>query len=244
MIDGLTGMNIPGKCPKIGVRLCAGKPMDLMLQGDPFHFGAYLPGDEYLACEYTLPGGSLGQYTRGRTVGNVLYNGLQCLMFVEDERTTDGEPILRSRRILHVGSTFVETLLVFIRRTDGSGFIENTRLELPLRMNSRSRWRVVETDDSGDQRITRRRIDGVYDVTIGKKRVRCVRWIRMHAGSEYAFEEAQEIFVSVDTGLTVLVRNYKGRGWPNWEVLKKNPRIEIQGHIFYLWSVRLVLRNG
>jgi hypothetical protein len=244
VIDSFSGLNIPRKCPRIGIDQQTGVISKFRIKGDPFHYGGFTPGDEFIVCEYDQPGGQLSQITKGRTMGGVAFRELPCVAVIEDSYTSEGDPILRSRRIVNVGTFFARTLLVLLRRNDGSGMIETVNLEIPLFIDSRCRWKVVESSSAdGKCQISQQRVDGLFNVRIGKKETQCIRWLRMHADTAEAFEEADEVYISVESGLTVLIRHYKGRGWPQIEELKKNLKLVIDGHLFYLWYVRRIIRD-
>jgi len=216
------------------------------LKGDPFNIGSYSPGSEYTAGDYDMPDGNLSQILRGRTRGPITYRGFRCVEIIEDQYSPTGEPLMRIRRIVHPDERIARTLLTMTRRMDGTGLIERNEIELPTEIGARFRWRVVETDCETDPKSVAgiQTVDGLFRVHIGKKTSECLRWIRTRSAGVGEMEEAEEVFIACDSGLTILIRHYIGRGWPNLDDFKKCPKIEMAGNIYYLWYVRRILHES
>ncbi|MBN1356967.1 hypothetical protein JXA40_11965 [bacterium] len=244
-VDVLSGEHLPKKCPRIGIDRLSGSGPSLSITGDPFFLNAYHPGDEYIACDYDQPSGTLSLIIRGRTEGPLYYGGWSCLDLIQDQINPEGLPEIRSRRIIRNGIHFTHTLLTSIQRRDGTGMIEQVHLETPRVIDGKSRWNVWEKE-TGDARpgCFTQQVDGLFQVHIGKQSEQCLRWVRLRANRDNMFEEADEAFISVRSGLTILLRHYIGKDWPRLDKLKRSPKMEIRGQIFYLWFVRRVFRNG
>jgi len=244
VVDRLTGQTIPKKCLNIGIKKLVGPCKPLRIFGDPFHLCAFIIGDEFVACDYDQPENKLTQILRGRTTGPTDYNGWSCIETLEDQITPDGTPLLRSKRTIHVSNHFAYTILNMTKRPDGSGLIEPVHLELPLLINDKFHWNVWEKDlDSSEPQLYYQQVDGLYSVSIGKQSEQCLRWIRLRNSPPHPFDEAEEAYISIKTGLTILLQHYVGKGWSQLHKLKKSPKIEIKGHIFHLWFIRRILRD-
>jgi hypothetical protein len=243
-ISNVIGRGLQRKCPKIGADKVIGDIKRMVLKCEPFYLGSFSPGDEYTACDYDWPDGKITQLFHGMTKGPVHFRGVECIEINEIAYSPEGDPLSRTRRIIYLTPRFAHTLLSITRRQDGSGFIERSDLAVPLSMDGKSRWKVSEIDsESGAPPIiSDQKIDGIWNLHIAKHTTPCLRWMRTRTGDDLAYEEAEEVFVSTETGMTELVRHYIGRGWPKIEDFKLSPKIEIEGHIYYLWFVRKVLR--
>ncbi|MGB3975241.1 MAG: hypothetical protein WBM02_05400 [bacterium] len=243
----LTDFHIPDKMPKIGVQTVESSDGGrVTLAGDPFHFGAFQPGDEFVVCDYDLPQENLTQITRGYTDGPVLFQGAICTEIVTHEQDAKGQPLQLVRRLVTRGPRFARILLVSLRRPDGMGSVEITSLEIPLVLEQRIRWVVVRTtaNDPADETAgSVERIAGLVDVFIGKQSFRCIRWLRTRT-TGMGYREAEEIFVDIERGLTVLIRGFVGGDYPQIGALQRSPQVEIIGEIFYLRYVRRVLRHS
>jgi len=215
------------------------------MNGDPFHIGAYSVGDTFMTCDYDLPSGALSQTIRGVTRGPVQFEDLSCLELLTAEYSVQGDFIAQSRRIVYVGPRFARTLFTHRRRANGEGLIEKIQHEVPRFINLKSKWRVKESrlqpDSSFESSEIRQKIGGFFRVNIGKTIYHCLQWIRTRI-SPTGGHEAEEVLICVRTGLTVMIRHYIGRGWPNLDDHKKSPKMENGGEIYYLWFVRRVLR--
>lgn len=242
----LTDYHIPDKMPKIGVQPV--EPLDgtrVTLAGDPFHFGAFKPGDEFVVCDYDLPGENLTQITRGYTDGPVLFQGVSCTEIITHEQDAKGQPLQLVRRLVTRGPRFARIMMVSLRRPDGMGSVEITSLEIPLVLEQRIRWEVVRTTGKAQKSDTNssvERIAGLVDVFIGKESFRCIRWLRTRT-TGMGYREAEEIFVDIGSGLTVLIRGFVGGDYPQIGEFQRAPQVEIIGEIFYLRYVRRVLRQ-
>lgn len=246
-VSNLNPLNdISKKCPKIGIDRITSTAEFLSLKGDPFNLGAFLPGSEYCAGDYDMPDGNLSQILRGRTRGPVFYRGYRCVELTENQYSPSGDPLMRIRRIIHPDEQMARTLLTLTKRTDGSGLLERNEIELPTEIGARFRWRVVDTDYDPNEKktVSVQHVDGLFAVQIGKQKSECLRWIRTRAAEAGGMDEAEEVYVSKQSGLTVLVRHYIGKGWPNLDDFRKCPKIEMAGNIYYLWYVRRVIHES
>jgi hypothetical protein len=245
--NAIHDMHIPEKAPRIGI-LCLDPATDaprIELKGDPFHFGAFEPGDEFAVCDYDLPDENLSQVSYGVTRGPCWFQGHQCTEILTQEHDLKGEPLQLVRRLVTRGTRFARILLVSLRRPNGMGSVEITNLEFPMFIETRIRWQVVRAGiqpeaDSSDANIER--ITGLADVFVGKQKFRCFRWLRPRT-TGIGFREAEEIFVDSITGLTVLIRGFVGSDFPNIDAFQRSPQLEIAGEIFYLRYIRRVIRQ-
>lgn len=248
--------HFPDKAPKIGIQWLDSTEISsrVELRGDPFHFGAFEVGDAFAVCDYDLPDESLTQVSTGYTRGPVMFENRACTEIIAREFLPGGETIQWVRRLVVPGHRFGHILLITLRRPNGMGTVEVTDLEFPMTIEPRTRWRVQrranpfrmtdsthdtgeDPDDSNYERIT-----GLMDVHVGKDHFRCLRWLRPRT-TGIGYREAEEIFISVDTGLTVLVRGFVGSDYPDIERFQRSPKLEVAGEIFYLRYIRRVLRR-
>ncbi len=252
LTESFTFQDISTKCPKIGISVLREyreliPSGQIRLNGDPFHMGEFRPGSEWMACDYDMPGGTLSQVLRGLTRGPIIWQGKQCLELVAADYNTTGDYLGQTRHIVDVGPRFSTVYLTQNRRADGHGSIEKIHQQTPQIVSPDSRWRVTDTflqpDGSYRSRIRRQKIGGVFTVYVGKAMYPCIQWIRTRI-TDAGYEEAEEVFVSLRTGLTVLIRHYIGQGWPGLDEFKKSPKMESDGRIYYLWFVRRVLRTA
>ena len=242
-INEMMDLNIPQKCPKIGTKRIKAETLTVQLKGDPFHMGAYEPGDEFVACDYDMPSGKLSQIIRGQTSGPLMYRGVKCIEITENQYDPEGVAQLQTRRIVHRSSRFTHTVLSIARRSNGSGMIEKLDLKLPLSVYINGRWNVREmSQDQPTASTSLERVDGLYKIHIGKRSETCIRWLRTRQG-DVPYEEAEETFISTETGLPILLRHYLGTGWSRLDELRLSHKIEIEGSIFHLWFVRRVTRG-
>jgi hypothetical protein len=243
--NGYTEIALPRKCPKIGIERLEGPCSPVTLSGDPFALNAFRPGSEYVACDYDQPDGKITQIIRGRTKGPILYHGLPCIDMIQDQCNAEGKAEVRFRRIVHTGTHSTHTLLSTMDRADGgTGLLECVDLEQPLEIDPRCRWRVWEKETPDSEPILyHQQVDGLFNLHIGKRSMQCLRWLRLRTGQNHTFEEVEESFIATRTGLAVLIQHYIGKGWPQLDELKRSPKIEIQGQIFFLWFIRRVFRH-
>ncbi|MBN1296386.1 hypothetical protein JXA80_06370 [bacterium] len=239
--------NYPDKAPKIGVEPIdpGPDPCRVHMAGDPFHFGMFVPNDQFAVCDYDLPDENLTQITRGITRGPVAFNGRVCTEIICREFEPEGKTIQYVRRLVAAGHRFGHILLITLRRPGGMGSVEITDLEFPLVIEPRGRWNVFRCSGpihSGNTQLDVHRITGPVQVFVGKDCYRCLRWLRPRT-SGLGYREAEELMVDIETGLTVLVRSYVGSGYPDIEQFQRSPKLELAGEIFYLRYIRRVLRS-
>lgn len=240
--------HIPEKAPRIGIQGVDSLPSEsvrVTLGGDPFHFGAFDAGDEFVVCDYDLPDENLTQVSWGCTLGPVLFQGQTCTEIVTHEQDEHGQPLQLVRRLVARGTRFARILLISLRRPDGMGSVEITGLEFPLVLESRIRWQVVRAAgrQQGDEpESNTERITGVVDVFVGKQSFRCLRWLRPRT-TGMGYRAAEEIFVDIESGMTVLIRGFVGSDYPKIDRFQRSPQLEITGEIFYLRYIRRVLRH-
>jgi hypothetical protein len=243
-----TEFHIPEKAPRIGVQGVDNPPSETVrvtLGGDPFHFGAFDAGDEFVVCDYDLPDENLTQVSRGYTLGPVLFQGQTCTEIVTHEHDARGQPLQLVRRLVTRGTRFAKIMLISLRRPDGMGSVEITGLEFPLALEPRIRWQVVRaagTQQKAEPESNTERITGVVDVFVGKQSFRCLRWLRPRT-TGMGYRAAEEIFVDIESSMTVLIRGFVGSDYPKIDQFQRSPQLEIAGEIFYLRYIRRVLRH-
>jgi len=247
-LNGLPELNwhFPEKAPRIGIKSVElpDKPLRVELQGDPFHFGTFSPGDEFAVCDYDLPGENLTQVTRCMTRGPVNFRGKTCTEILSREFTPAGEMLQNIRRLVTKSSRFGQVMLLVTRRPNGMGTVEITGLEFPLFIEPKSRWTVSRSPGkgrSGETLTTIERVTGLVDVFLGKSRYRCLRWLRPKT-SDSGYRETDEVFIEINSGLPILIRAFIGAGYSELEKYKRSPKLEITGEIFYLRYIRRVMR--
>ncbi len=250
--NGMYIGDLPKKCPKIGLTPMPGAEhhiaqKKITIQGDPFHIGAYRSGDEFIACDYDLPDGNLSLVVRGSTNGPLIYENRSCYELNAVEYTPTGESITMTRRIIYLSSRFAHTVLVHVRRNDGTGIVEAINYELPLTIEPHFKWQVTEADlstgnPSADMKMIHEQTGNFYQVFIGKKKWECLQWLRTFT-SQAGHEQAEESYISIQSGLPVLIRHFIGHGWPNLDEYRKSPKMEHNGRIYYLWYIRRIIRG-
>ncbi|MCD4652901.1 hypothetical protein K8T06_03095 [bacterium] len=238
----------PEKAPRIGIVPVElpSEPVRVILKGDPFHFGSFQVGDEFAVCDYDLPNENLTQVTRGLTRGPVCFQGKNCTEILCREVSPSGEMQQLIRRLVTKSSRFGQVLLTVSRRSNGMGTVEITGLEFPLHIEPKSKWTVSRrsvANRSGYVSSNVERITGLVDVFMGKSKYRCLRWLRPRTVG-IGYHETEEIFVEVNTGLTVLLRAFVGKGFPDLERYQRSPKLEVTGEIFYLRFIRRVIRQS
>nr|HPQ40958.1 hypothetical protein [bacterium] len=180
-----------------------------------------------------------------------------CTEIVVREFLPDGETIQLVRRLVRPGNRFGHILMITLRRPNGMGTVEVTDLEFPMTIEPKARWQVhrrtgpyrpAAGDDStagtsaDDRSVNVERVTGVMDVHVGKDHYRCLRWLRPRT-TGIGYREAEEIFINIETGLTVLVRGFVGSDYPDIEQFQRSPKLEVTGEIFYLRYIRRVMRE-
>jgi len=244
--------HIPDKAPRIGIAPVdtRGEHVRVILKGDPIHFGAFESGDEFVVCDYDLPDETLTQISRGMTRGPVMCEGRRCTEIVSREYLPGGEALQQVRRLVTADARFGHILWISLRRPNGMGNVEITDLEFPIALEPKTRWHVHRRsepfrDTPESSRIAHtniERITGVCDVHIGKDHYRCLRWLRPRT-TGIGYREAEEIFIDIDSGLTVLIRSFVGAEYPDIERLQRSPKLEVAGEIYSLRYIRRIIRD-
>ncbi|MBN1879188.1 hypothetical protein JW823_03680 [bacterium] len=240
-----TDIHIPERAPKIGIRSLepAVESVRVDLRGDPFHFGTFDVGDDFTVCDYDLPDETLSQVSRGQTRGPVWFQGYRCTEILSRELSAGGEPLQLVRRLVSRGTRFARILLISLRRPTGMGSVEITNLEFPVSLEPRNRWQVIRGAGSGNPpEMNIERITGLMEVCMGKQKFQCLRWLRPRT-TGFGYREAEEIFIEINSGLTVLIRGFVGSDFPDLEKFQRSPKLEVAGEIFYLRYIRRVLRQ-
>lgn len=240
-------LHISERAPKIGIRILDSEenPVKVELHGDPLHFASFDWGDDFTVCDYDLPNETLSQISRSITRGPVWFQGYRCTEVLSQEMDVHGEPLQLVRRLIARGNRFSRILLIASRRPGGMGSVEITNLEFPLHLEPRNRWQVVRTSELGAGLLVEtnmERITGKVEVCIGKQKFLCLRWLRPRT-SGFGHREAEEIFIEINSGLTVLIRGFVGSDFPELERFQRSPKLEIAGEIFYLRYIRRVIRR-
>ncbi len=239
-------LHIPEKAPRIGIQSLdtVTDNTRVKLTGDPFHFGSFVPGDEFLVCDYDFPDEILTQVSRGSTTGPILFLGHRCTEIVTYERDARGNPLQTVRRLITPGNRFAKILLICLKRMNGMGSVEVVNLEFPLFIEPGLRWQVVRSSGKTSSELRAgnvERITSPVDLFLGKESFRCIRWLRPRT-TGMGYREAEEIFIDVASGLTVLIRGFVGSDFPRLEQFQRSPQLEIAGEIFYLQYIRRIIR--
>lgn len=241
-------MHFPEKAPRIGIKNAPSTddPVRVNLAGDPFHFGKFDDGDEFAVCDYDLPDENLTQITRGLTRAPVRYRNRKSTEILCREYSPDGDLLQLVRRVITRHSRFGQITLIASRRPNGMGTVEQTGIEFPMMIEPKARWNVVRNpgpDRQGERTVNIERITGLVDLHVGKSHYRCLRWLRPRT-SNFDYREAEEIFIEVTTGLTVLLRGFIGKGYPDLDTFQRSPKLEVGGEMFHLRYIRRIMRHG